>query len=122
LVRRRPHRDEEAELFGALPTIETLAGGELRMNVTARMGTFSPQAVTRVLGWSPTGDVGVTEVVAAWFDGSARAMAVTEELRRTIEAVREGDWENRADPSQIVELVSKGIMVWLPRVAAPEVP
>jgi hypothetical protein len=122
LVRRRPHRDEEAELFGALPTPEELAGGEVRMNLTARMGTFSPEAVTRVLGWSPTGDGGPMDVVVAWFDGSARAMGVTDSVRGTIDAVRAGDWKRRGDRSKIVELVSNGIMVWLPRVAAPEAP
>jgi hypothetical protein len=116
LVRRRPHRDEEAELFGAVPEGE--ARGRLRMNRSARTGVFTWVAAQEVLGWENTGGSDRVGVIVAWFDGSARAMVLDADVEEVLEAVREHRGEVCPRSKLIAELVSKGIVVWLPHVEA----
>jgi len=120
LVRRRPHRDEQAELFGAVPESSGLGRGHLRMNCTARTGAFSGAAVAQVLGWEPNRGADRVDVVVAWFDGSARAMVATAQVRELMAAVREQRWDGIGDPALLVELVSQGIVAWFPRLDSEE--
>lgn len=111
-LRRRPHRDAEAERFGGVPPEDTteLGPGRLRPNATFRRGIFPGETATHLLDWPP-GEERV-ELCAVWLHGEPRVVEVTPELVAILEAIDEG----RALPldEDLRSLIEGGVLVWLP--------
>ncbi len=111
-LRRRPHRDAEAERFGGLPAEDTeaLGPGRLRPNATFRRGIFPGPTATHLLDWPRSAER--VELCAAWLHGEPRVVEVTPELVAILEALEQG----RAVPldEDLRSLIEGGVLVWLP--------
>ena len=106
-----PRRDEEAELFGALPEEGTDLGedGVLRRNETARVLQVSPEVAGALLGREGE----EVRVLGAWFHGTPRLVVVQGEVEEALEALERGRVPRRGEGLE--SLLAHGLVVWLPR-------
>ena len=105
-LKQAPHEDREARLFSMPFSQEE---GVLRLNTTFREGRFSTEAMNAVLGWEED-----AEIIAWWHQGEPFVLVVDEQLQRCMTCVKEKNWMGVFEDSYLYELVSVGLLVWIP--------
>ena len=107
-LKNRPHEDQEARLFGMPFDIEQ--DGILRVNTTFRRGLFSKESMEKVLGWSEE-----APIIACWHGGAPIVLVEDESLQELLSQVQTGTWRKQGGIDIIDELVSIGILIWIPQ-------
>ena len=120
-----PRKDEEAELFGALPANvdEFIARpARLRLNETFRRDAFDRQTASTILDddvLPPERDE--IELVSIFMRGDLRMMPIDEGAAEIIEAVKRekprSAWVEDCALDSLWSLLQNGFLVWLPRPA-----
>jgi len=114
-LRRRPHRDSEAELFGIVPPDDgPLRLDRIRPNLTLALASASGADVHAALGW-PVADADRVDLVRLWFRGTPRAFEAGPELLALLEALA----RNQAveDDDVLREALNLGLLTYLPPVS-----
>jgi hypothetical protein len=111
-LRAAPHRDEEAELFAALPE-ESWGEGSLRLNRTFRRSLFSASIVAEILGWDVS--EGELDLICIWSSEGPQLFELEAEHALLVEQVQEGRLpELEANRADLEGLLGVGVLVWLP--------
>jgi hypothetical protein len=104
-----PHRDEEAELFAAMPDGDW-GQGRLRLNHTMRQRRFPGAAVRSLTDWPVEGDeVGLACI---WGSGQPQLIELTPAISEVLEEVKSGGIPPLDETA--LGLLDAGALVWLP--------
>lgn len=128
---RRPHRDDEAELFAVLPedvhelVAQARDGARLRAVHTLRRREASGAAVAALLDWPVAGRERVS-LVALWRGGEPRLSEASVELDALLDDVLaragagetlDAAWLEALEPATaalVLSALEAGVMVWFP--------
>lgn len=113
-----PHKDADAEDFGALPEdVHALAQepGELRLHLSFRRRELAPEDAEVILGDPNAGEI------AAILKDEPRIMLVSEEQSVVFDALEQNlpleSWLPSTPPQVLEDLLENSFLVWLPRPA-----
>lgn len=116
-----PRRDEEAELFGALPAglDEFVARpARLRAHRTLRRGTFATRAAARVMAAESLPPRDTVNLARIFARGELRVVVDDEATSLILDAVAQGSpiraWVEGCDLEVLSSLLDHGFIVWLP--------
>lgn len=119
-----PRKDEEAELFGALPgNIDEFIARPacLRLNSTLRRGSFAWRAAAKIIspGALPEGEQ--VELARIFMRGELRIIVDDPATKAILDAIAEAtppiEWVEDCDLESLGGLLQNGFIVWLPRPA-----
>ncbi len=111
-LRDEPAQDLEAERFAALPE-DTTEAGRVRLNETARRGTFARTVLDALLSDEPSepGLEADAALIAIRWAGEPRVLEETPEVRAALEAAENGVLE----PGDATDaLLERGFILWFP--------
>ena len=105
-LKRSPREDRQARLFSMPFSNED---GRLRLNTTFRKGRFDSEVMNSVLGWGED-----SEIIAWWYRGEPFVLVVDDDLQKCVTCVKEETWREEVEFEYLEELVSIGLLIWMP--------